>query len=278
MTIENRLVQSPGYRLLEEIEMSCWEGMFKSMKPVNSKNCSADYCKCHDSLLHHISGLDILAFNRVIGLGIVKPITKHHLSDIIAYYSKYNVPRFFVPIVEEVLDGSTNNMLRDMGFVAYNKWTKLYRKADIKIPPVNSRLRLRRVKPEEALIYGNIITKSFEWPEYFAPFIASTVGKKGYAHFFALSNHQPVAAAALYMNGGMASMALAGTLHEYRGYGAQSLFLSERIRMSQAQGCRWIVSETAEELPDKPVSSYRNMIRFGFKPAYHRPNFIYQFT
>jgi hypothetical protein len=36
-----------------------------------------------------------------------------------------------------------------------------------------------------------------------------------------------------------------------------------------------MIAETAEEKPDKPVASYRNMRRMGFEIAYLRPNYIY---
>jgi len=40
-------------------------------------------------------------------------------------------------------------------------------------------------------------------------------------------------------------------------------------------GCKYVVEETAEDKPDKPSASNRNMYRFGFKLAYTRPNYIY---
>ena len=39
-------------------------------------------------------------------------------------------------------------------------------------------------------------------------------------------------------------------------------------------GCRWFVTETGEDLPDRPNPSFRNMMRAGFHVAYHRPNFM----
>jgi hypothetical protein len=40
-------------------------------------------------------------------------------------------------------------------------------------------------------------------------------------------------------------------------------------------GCTQTTVATAQELPDKPVGSFRNVRRAGFEVAYVRPNWIY---
>ena len=40
------------------------------------------------------------------------------------------------------------------------------------------------------------------------------------------------------------------------------------------RGCTWIVTETGDDVPDKPNPSFHNMIRSGFKVAYQRPNYM----
>jgi hypothetical protein len=52
--------------------------------------------------------------------------------------------------------------------------------------------------------------------------------------------------------------------------------MTERIREAIRQGCRWIITETGEDIPANPNPSYRNMLRSGFRLAYQRPNYIYQ--
>jgi hypothetical protein len=39
-------------------------------------------------------------------------------------------------------------------------------------------------------------------------------------------------------------------------------------------GCRHVITETGEELPDRPNPSFRNMMRAGFAVVYHRPNYM----
>ena len=77
--------------------------------------------------------------------------------------------------------------------------------------------------------------------------------------------------------GKCASLAFAGTLSNYRDMGAQSLLLQTRLYAARNSGCDYIMVETGEPLNNKPVASYRNMLRFGFHEMYKRPNWIYTF-
>lgn len=101
------------------------------------------------------------------------------------------------------------------------------------------------------------------------------MGLSGYRHYLAFDKDTPVAAAALHIDGKYASLAFAGTLSEYRGQGAQGLLLKARINDAVNAGCQYIFSETAEEMPERSVASYRNMRRFGLEEAYLRENWIY---
>jgi hypothetical protein len=43
---------------------------------------------------------------------------------------------------------------------------------------------------------------------------------------------------------------------------------------SAAAGCRWVTTDTGPNQPDVDTTSYRNMERAGFVPAYDRPCWI----
>ena len=85
---------------------------------------------------------------------------------------------------------------------------------------------------------------------------------------------QPAGAGALYVDGGVGWLGLGATLPEYRGRGAQSAILAARIEDARRQGCATVVTETGELADDRPSSSYRNILRFGFEEAYLRPNYL----
>ena len=219
--------------------------------------------------------IDVLACNRVIGLGIHTPATEAQIDTIIDTYKAAKIPRFFVQVSPYAQPEDIQEMLKQKGFSHYNNWAKLCRKAEVPLPSVQTDLTVVEIGKDRAEEYGRLIVQCFEWDGQLAGVIAGTVGAPGYKNYFALDGNKPVGAAALYGNDVYASMAIAGTLPEYRGKGAQSALLARRIADAKALGCRHIISETAEEKPGKPVASYRNMRRMGFELAYLRPNFIY---
>jgi hypothetical protein len=50
--------------------------------------------------------------------------------------------------------------------------------------------------------------------------------------------------------------------------------MAARIREAVAAGCTAIGTETGERAGDRPSASYSNILRFGFREAYVRPNLV----
>ena len=50
--------------------------------------------------------------------------------------------------------------------------------------------------------------------------------------------------------------------------------MARRIEDGRALGCRWFVTETGEDTPERPNPSFRNMLRSGFALGYHRANYM----
>ena len=66
------------------------------------------------------------------------------------------------------------------------------------------------------------------------------------------------------------------TRPSHRRRGAQGALLARRIRDAADLGCRWLVTETGEDLPERPNPSFRNMLRTGFELAYQRANYLFR--
>ena len=50
--------------------------------------------------------------------------------------------------------------------------------------------------------------------------------------------------------------------------------LAARLRRAAELGAHTLVTETGEQMPDRPSNSYRNILRHGFQEQYLRPNWI----
>jgi len=104
--------------------------------------------------------------------------------------------------------------------------------------------------------------------------MCATVGRPGWRHYMAWDGDTPAAVAALHVHGQVGWLGVAATLPAMRRRGAQGALMARRIRDGAALGCRWFVTETGQDRPDKPNPSFHNMMRTGFAVAYHRPNFM----
>jgi hypothetical protein len=66
---------------------------------------------------------------------------------------------------------------------------------------------------------------------------------------------------------------MGSTVPAHRRRGAQGSLLARRLEDGIELGCRWFVTETGAEDPDRPNASLRNMLRVGFEVAYLRRNY-----
>jgi hypothetical protein len=219
------------------------------------------------------SDLDILAYNRVVGLGVGSTVDDEMLETVIEWYRDAAVKRFFIQLSPPVATPDLVGRLAQRGFTHHNNWVKLYRDAS---PPLETHtdLRIEKVGPEQANAFGEIFVEAFDHTPDMIPWLAGLVGQEGWMHYIAFDGDLPVATAAMYLANGMSWFDFAATLDVARGRGAQSALIARRIEESADLGCHSLIVETAEVTTANPAPSYRNVARFGFEAAYTRPNYI----
>lgn len=220
---------------------------------------------------------DVLALNRAVAVGLRTPLEPGDLDRLIEAYREAGVPRFFVQVSPAAGPPALYRWLAERGFERYNNWTKLFRPLDDRVPEEETDLRIQRIDPTDAAPFGQMVAPHFDWPSPMDEALAGTVGRPGWRHYFAYDGDVPVAAAGLFTHGGYAYLGPAVTLETHRRRGAQSALIARRLRDAVQMDCHTALSDTAEERPDKPVPSYRNMRRLGFRIAYVRPNYLYTF-
>ncbi len=216
--------------------------------------------------------IDILLFNRVIGAGL-PAATREEIDEVIQPFKSTKLKSWGVQLSPAAEPDELADWLEEDGLVRRDNWSKLYRPAG-EVPEVATDLRIEKAGPKDAVAVGRITRKAFALPETRESWIASLVGRPNWHHYLAVEGGEPLAAAALYVHGTVGWMGVAGTLEGARGRGAQSALLARRLVDGAHLGCQWFVAETGEDLPDRPNSSYHNMVRLGFQLAYQRPNYL----
>jgi hypothetical protein len=219
--------------------------------------------------------VDLPMLNRVVGLGLgsERDQLERAIDEIFSLYGGAPVT-FLVQVSPTVLTPELDRLLESRGLQRMDNWACLIR--GIETPPeIPTSLRIERVGLEYAEAAAQVACAGFELPAEYGLFLQRLVGRPGWQHYLAFDGDQPVATGALYVEGGVGYLTFGATLATHRGRGAQGAIIVRRIREAAALGCRWLVSETAEDLPERPFPSYRNMLRAGFRLAYLRPNYVH---
>lgn len=262
-------------RTLEQVEAEAWRDLYHAATPEDVRANGISMATI-DSASAMVAGrIDVLALNRVVGLGTTQPASDRGLDRIIQYYRECGAPRFFVHVPPTAEPASLSDTLRRRGFRHYNNWMKLHRGLDAP-PEIEPDLRVERIGPEHAGAFAALVAPGFEWPEAVEPWLSRLVGRPGWRQYAAFEGNEAVAAAALYTTAGHGYLSLAATHPDHRRRGAQSALIARRIRDAAALGCRRLITETAEDRPDHPAPSFHNLRRFGFEVAYARPNYLHE--
>lgn len=256
----------------EQGEMAALLDFYRAVPPTVADDYGVQVLELNGALVKITAKADVLALNRVVGLGLHAPADDATLDRIVDLYTKAKVPRFFVQVAPGARPTDLVARLRDRGFEHYNNWVRLVRSVDE--PPAAPPWDVRFIGADHAQVFGSLVARSFGWPDWMGDAVAATVGRPGWQHCMAFDGERAVGTSAFHTAGSVAWFDCATTDDEYRGRGVQKALIAARVRAARAAGCSLLVVETAEQTPEKQAPSYRNMLRFGFRELYLRPNYI----
>jgi GNAT superfamily N-acetyltransferase len=252
---------------LELIEARAWSELYTAAPAATARELGVGSVVLGTATAVMAARVDVLAYNRVVGLGLDGPVEDDDVTAIVDAYRAASVPRFFVQLAPHA-GGNPAERLAAHGFRPYNHWVKLSRAV---APPaeVDTDLRVEAIGADRAGEFGAVFTEAFEWPQATAPWVAALVGRPGWYHYLATDGGRGVATAAMFVDGDCAWIDFASTLPAYRGRGAQSALLARRLAECEAAGVRTVVVEAGEG-----STSMRNLVRAGFVIEYRRTNYI----
>ncbi|HEX5929922.1 MAG TPA: hypothetical protein VFY48_11070 [Solirubrobacterales bacterium] len=209
--------------------------------------------------------------NLVLGATEPGAIEDGHLAAAVEWAASHGV-NYYVPVTQG-LEGAeaAEAWLEANGHTRGYAWMKFIRAAHpprFKAPAVEV---VELTDPEQAS-FGMVIATGFGLPAWASAFFAGLPGREGWRCYAALVDGEAQACAAMHVHGELAEFGPAATLEPARGRGCQLALLHRRILDAIDAGCRTFWVETGERVPDKPSTSYRNILRAGFEEAYLRPN------
>jgi GNAT superfamily N-acetyltransferase len=253
---------------LEQVEAEAWTDVYASASADVAVRLAIGVERVGDATVTVAAGVDILAYNRVLGLGRSGADPAEALDRAVDIYRRAGAARAFLAVAPDAGPAVTQR-LHERGFALHNRWVKLARTVR-PAPHVSTDLEVREIGPgEEARSFGGIFAAAFEHPSRLAPWVAGVVGRPGWHHYLAFDGPRPVATSAMLVSGDAAWIDFAATLPDARGRGAQSALLARRLEDAARLGVRTLVVEAGEG-----SASLRNLRRAGFEVAYERPNWL----
>jgi hypothetical protein len=258
---------------IERAEAHAWAEIQRAVAPGFRDRFGVTVREVNGAVMLQAPKTDMLALNRVLGLGVAEPLREETLDQIVASYREAGIPRFIVQWPPDLPPADASDWFAARGFRAAHPMAKLYRRADDPLSH-DSDLAVREIGESEAELFGATAAAGNELEPHMASGFDSTVGRRGWIHYLAWDGARPVAAAALFVHGEVGWCGFAGTLLGDRGRGAQSALLARRVRDAAVRGCRWVTAETMADTPERPSASFRNMRRMGFDVAYLRTNYL----
>lgn len=262
-------------RSLELTEIAAMVDAFKAAPEKVARKLGIRTVDCSPMAALIVPGLDVLAFNRVIGYGLQSAIDPTDLERCMDHFHAAGVKRYFIQKCPVGAPENSRQMLQARGLHWYNNWVKLHRTTTNPPPAGEMSFSVREIDRSKALVFGELVSTAFGWNEESIDWMAALVGRPKWRVYGAFDGWRMVAGAALFHHGEYGWLDFAATDKSYRASGAQSALLYRRIADAQAMGIQTLVVETAEQTAEKGAPSFRNVTRFDFDVSYVRPNFLW---
>lgn len=216
---------------------------------------------------------NIVAVNRAIGFGFERPLDSVQFEELRAFYQEQGKSRWFLECSPDAsIDMAT---VMAAGGVVGGTLTKLVAELSDRVELPAPRVEVACASASDSTTFMDLVGAQMGVPVELRHGIVSTIGEPGWHFYFAVADEQPVAGAAMFIEGNGAWLGLAGTLPEYRNRGAQTALLLRRMQDAKRAGCRWVSAETFPEA-GAPNPSLSNMRRLGWRELYHRPWYRFQ--
>lgn len=258
-------------RTLEVVERQLYADLYRAVPRELAREFGISASREAGALRLTATGVDHPFFNRVMGVGLERAPDRHWSKTQADHFRSSGIRRFMLQILPHIETEALRQDLTHLGLQRLRGWAKHVGPAR-GVSGVRSDLDVERIHRDRAETWARLCGEGFHLPAALQPWLAETVGRADWYHYLAFAGDRPAACAALVVNGRFATLCFAATAPEHRRRGAQSALIARRMADAAGLECRWVVSETDEELPDRPNPSYRNVIRLGLPVRYVRAN------
>jgi hypothetical protein len=268
----HRLSMAEVAELVEFAEARAWSSFYRNAPTATADALGIRVVTYGSATALAMAGAPFPLVNRIIGLGVGAPAAEGVVDQLLDVYVGIGVKDFAVQIAEPARPSELTRWLDERNLVAAGAWAKTFR-GNEPVSSLQSPARVERASELAVDTFGGVAARGFEMAEVFGPLFGGVVGKPDWHAYLAYDGPEAIATGAMYVMGDVAWLGMGSTLPAHRRRGAQGSLLARRLEDGIDLGCRWFVTETGAEDPERPNASLRNMLRAGFAVAYLRRNY-----
>jgi len=237
----------------ERAEVECLRSLFSVASPAGALR------EAGGAIAVRVDGIPGRELNRVVGL--------YDLTDLDELIQVYDDRPYWVSLDPEA---GLDDALMARGYVRDSAWQKFERGPQA----VEARTDLQIAEARDPRDVATVLRATWALQPEEATWLSGLADHPEWHCFVAYSGDEPVAGGMLYASGSAGWLGVASTHVDHRGRGAQSALLAARIERARELGLDLLVTETGAPEDDETGTSYRNILRAGFEPAYIRPNYV----
>jgi GNAT superfamily N-acetyltransferase len=259
---------------LEAIERSELESLHAAA-PAAVRDELQLRCEVIGSALVSIAGAvppSGIVLNRAIGLGVAQPADRQTVDRIVEQYAVAGVSRYFVHVHPDSAPPELRSWLADRGLERARSWVKFTRGREAP-PAVTTPVEVQVARPEHMPAFARIVSAAFDLGSAAESWVVNLDRAQDWRAYVGLVDGEVVATGGLFIRDGIGWLDFGATDPRFRGRGAQSALLRQRIVEALDLGCRLLATATGEAVAGDPQHSYKNIRKMGFREAYTRENY-----
>jgi GNAT superfamily N-acetyltransferase len=255
---------------LDRVDRGFWRGIWKSVPAEVAAERGVEVRRFGPIQVTVARALGQVGMLNLV-LGAAEAPERSDLEAAVAWAEERSTP--YVSVTPG-LPGSAaaEEWLRSQGFEPAYAWMKFVRDPHPPRFPAPDGVEVVEVTSPDQEPFGTIAALGFGMPAWGADLFAHLPGRDGWRCYVARVGGEACGCGAMVIEDGIAELGIGATLENARGRGCQTALLHRRIVDAAEAGCRTLLVETGERVPDRPSASYRNILKAGFDEAYLRPN------
>ena len=218
-------------------------------------------------------------WSQALGFGFDRPVTEQLVGEVIDFYRSAGARVMNLGLAPEVVPPDWAGICRRLGMVEQDGLRVKLARDDSPAKPVETTLRVGVIDPDDVAEWVAVQIEAFGLPDPdggMSAMLAGVYDVPGVTCYGAWDGEKLVATGGLYVADGAAQFFSAATIAEYRGRGAQSALLNQRIEGAIAAGAKVMGVDVAKPAPGEQNPSLNNTVRAGFKPLYDRKSYVWK--